>query len=261
MITIAIANQKGGVGKTTITLNLAHILSRSSQKKVLVIDNDPQGNLTNSFIKDQPHITSHIFNLYDGKPVKPAVITPKLHLLWADITLAPVSERDFTVIFKLKEGIKHLKTNQGSLYDYIFIDCLPSFGHLQLAALQAADYVLIPVKPSPYALAGMQALFQTIEKTKKYFNSDLKVLGILINQVDGRRVLIESEMEDALREAYGKLVFNNRIKKRVRLEESPSFQKSIIQYDPKSPGAHEFKKVARELKRRLKNMNKNEITK
>ena len=258
MVVIAIANQKGGVGKTTITLNLAHILSSSKKTSVLAVDNDPQGNLTRSFFKATPPIGAHVLNTYEGKPVTPAVIAPRLHLLWADISLAPVAERDFAVIFKLKEGIEQLKSDHGSSYDYILIDCLPSFGYLQLAALQVADMVLIPVRPSPYAFAGMQALFQTIDKTRKYFNPRLKVLGIVINQIDGRKLVIEREMEAALRETYGTVVFKDRIQKRVRVEESPSFQQGIIQYDPKSPAAGDFKKVAREMKRRIAAIYQNE---
>jgi len=254
MTIIAVANQKGGVGKTTITFNLAHILSSSRQSKVLAVDNDPQGNLTGSFIKDQLAVDGHVLNLYDGNPIKPTKITKRLHLLWADIALAPVAERDFAIIFKLKEGLERLNTEGGSSYDYAIIDCLPSFGHLQLAALQAADFVLIPVRPSPYALAGMQALFETIEKTRKYFNPHLKVVGIVVNQVDGRGMVIEREMESALRETFGKLVFKNRIHKRVRIEESPSFHQGIIQYDPRSSAAKDFKAILRELKRRIEKL-------
>jgi chromosome partitioning protein len=124
-----------------------------------------------------------------------------------------------------------------------------------LAALNAADYVLIPVKPAPYALGGMNDLFKTIEKTRKYFNPDLKILGIVINQVDGRNLVLQREMESALREAHGNLVFNSKIKKRIKLEESPVFHKSILQYDPKGPAAEDFKAVGNELIRRLKKKN------
>lgn len=258
MVVIAVANQKGGVGKTTIAFNLAHVLSSDKRTSILAIDNDPQGNLTRSFFNDQPPAEAHVLNLYDGKPVTPAVSTPRLHVLGADISLAPVAEREFSVIFKLKEGIEQLKLKNGTAYDHIIIDCLPALGHLQLAALQAADIVLIPVRPSPYALAGMQTLFQTINKTKKYFNPYLRVLGIVINQTDGRKIIIEREMEAALRETYGPLVFKNRIQKRVRIEESCSFQQSVSQYAPKSPAADDFKRVVRELKRRIMKINQNE---
>ena len=168
MTIIAIANQKGGVGKTTITFNLAHILSKGRQTSVLAIDNDPQGNLTGSFIKELPH-EAHVLNVYDGKPTEPIKIDPQLHLLCADISLAPVAERDFAVIFKLKEGIDLLKPKNSPAFDYILIDCLPSFGHLQLAAFHAADFVLIPIRPTPYALAGIARPIQNYWEDQEIF--------------------------------------------------------------------------------------------
>jgi chromosome partitioning protein len=251
MVTIAIANQKGGVGKTTIAFNLAQLLSRKRHKKVLAIDNDPQGNCTASFIADTDGKGGEILDAYDGKPLQPVSITKSLYLLGANINLAPVAEREFSVIFKLKEALGNLTRQDGPEFDYILIDCLPSFGHLHLAALNAADYLLIPVKPAPYAMAGMNDLFKTIEKIRKYFNPELKILGIVINQVDGRNLVLQREMESALREAHGNLVFKSKIKKRIKLEESPVFHKSILQYDPKGPAAEDFKALGNELIRRL----------
>jgi chromosome partitioning protein len=117
--------------------------------------------------------------------------------------------------------------------------------------LVAATYVLIPVKPAPYALAGLKDLFETIERARKYFNPNLKILGIIINQVDGRNFVMEREMEEALREGYGDLVFKNKIKKRIKIEESPAFQKSITEYNPKGPAAKEFKALTQEIFQRL----------
>ena len=249
MPAIAVSNQKGGVGKTTITFNLAQLLSNKKGIRVLVIDNDPQGNLTASFLENPADMTATTLELYDDKSVSPIPINNNLSLIGSNISLSPVAERDFQVVFKLKESINRLKTQ----FDYILIDCLPSFGHLHLAALNAADYVLIPVKPSPFSLLGMKDLLSTIDKARKYFNPDLKVLGIIINQADGRKPVIEKEMEHALREQYKDLVFKNKINKRVRVEESPSFHKSITDYDPKGPSAKEFKALAGELVRRIKN--------
>jgi chromosome partitioning protein len=124
-----------------------------------------------------------------------------------------------------------------------------------LAALNAADYVMIPVKPAPYALAGLSDLLKTIEKTRKYFNPTLKILGIVINQIDGRNLVLQREMESALREAHGDLVFKAKIKKRIKLEESPVFHKSILQYDPKGPAAEDFKTLGNEMIRRLNKKN------
>jgi chromosome partitioning protein len=167
--------------------------------------------------------------------------------------LAAVAERDFSVIFRLKESLKTMQTGYvPEKFDFIIIDCLPSFGNLHLAALNAADYVLIPVKPAPYALAGMKDLFETIKKAKKYFNANLKILGIVINQADGRKLIIEREMEKALREAHGEMVFKTKINKRVKFEESPAFQQAITQYSPKGLAAKEFEALTAEILQRLK---------
>ena len=257
MITIAITNQKGGVGKTTIAFNLSQIFASKRDARVIAIDNDPQGNMTSSFLEDPAELNANILDVYDGNPLEPVQISKSLYFVGSNITLAPVAERDFQVIFKLKEGIEKLIQNKGSgNYDYTIIDCMPSFGHLHLAALNAADYVLIPVKPAPYALAGLKDLFATIKKAKRYFNPSLKILGIIINQVDGRRPIMEREMEGVLRETYGKMVLKAKINKRVKVEECPAFQKPITVYDPKGPSAQEFKALVREIIRRLKNENK-----
>jgi chromosome partitioning protein len=252
MIKLAIANQKGGVGKTTIAFNLAQILSERPGTKVLAIDNDPQGNLTSSFLENAAELKANILDAYEEKELKPQRISNNLDFLGSNISLAPVAERDFQIIFRLKESIQKIQ-NPPSLktYDYVVIDCLPSFGHLHLAALNAVDYVVVPVKLSPYALAGMKDLFNTIERVKKYFNPNIMVLGIIINQVDGRKLVMEREMEEALRENYGDLVLKSKISKRVKLEESPAFQKSIIEYNAKGPAAAEFKALARELLQRI----------
>ncbi len=223
MITIAVANQKGGVGKTTISFNLAQILAQKYKYKVLAIDNDPQGNLTSSFLEDPSLLKGNILDAYEGKDLNPEKISDNLQFLGANITLAPVAERSFYVIFKLKESLENLyKSSNSSNYDFAIIDCLPSFGHLHLSALNASDYILIPVKPAPYSLAGMKDLFDIIEKTKKHINPSLDVLGIVINQVDGRRPILQREMEEALREAYESLVFKAMINKRIKVEESPA---------------------------------------
>ena len=257
MVTIAVANQKGGVGKTTIAFNLAQILAVQQEKNILAVDNDPQANLTSSFLEKPIESEANVITAYDEEPLMPQKISESIGLLGSDTNLAAVAERDFSVIFRLKESLKTLQTGPESKnFDFVIIDCLPSFGHLHLAALSAADYVLIPVKPAPYALAGMKDLFETIKKAKKYFNANLKILGIVINQFDGRKPLIEREMEQVLREAYGELVFKTKINKRVKFEESPAFQQAITQYCPKEPAAKEFEALTAEILQRL---NQNEL--
>ena len=189
-------------------------------------------------------------------------MSKNLYFIGSNIRLSTIAERDFQVIFKLKEALATFRKEKPvgktgkpipKPFDYTIIDCLPSFGHLHLAALNAADYVLIPVKPAPYALAGMKDLFATIDKAKKYFNPKLKILGIIINQFDGRKPVMEREMEAILRETYSDLVLKTKINKRVKIEESPAFQQGITAYDPKGPSAQEFKSLAREILRRIKN--------
>jgi chromosome partitioning protein len=252
MITIAVANQKGGVGKTTISYNLAQTLAMNNRRRVLTIDNDPQGNLTSSFLENLEQMTANILEAYDGNAVEPMQISKNLYLFGSNISLAPVAERDFQVVFKLKETLERLQ-NQ---FDFAIVDCMPSFGHLHLAALNAANCVLIPVKPAPYALAGMKDLISTIRQAKKYFNPKLMILGILINQVDGRKPIMEREMEKVLRETYKDMVLKSRINKRIRVEESPAFHEAIIAYDPNGPASKEFKAVTRELLRRISLMQK-----
>ena len=256
MIKLAIANQKGGVGKTTIAYNLAQILAGKRATKVLAVDNDPQGNLTYSFLEDPAELKVNILSAYVGNPVTPEQVTKNLFLLGSSIALASVAERDFQVIFKLKEFLETL-AQESPAYDYCIIDCLPSFGHLHLAALNAADYVLIPVKPAPYALSGLKDLFDTIDKARNYFNPALKVLGIILNQVDGRKPVMEREMEEVLRDTYGDLVLKCKINKRVKIEESPAFQQPITDYAPKGPSADELKKITNEIVWRIKNDRKN----
>ena len=262
MIIIAVANQKGGVGKTTIAFNLAHILAGKRRTKVLAVDNDPQGNLTSSFVESPLVAKASILNAYEDNPLEPMQVSKNLFFIGSDISLSMIAERDFQAVFKLKEALRRLCMKRNAIgksgepasrhFDYVILDCLPSFGLLHLAALNAADYVLVPVKAAPYSLAGMKDLFATIDKAKKYFNHSLQILGIVINQRDGRRPIIEREMENALRKTYSDLVLKARINKRVKIEESPAFNKGIVAYDPKGPAAREFKSLADEILERIK---------
>lgn len=247
MPVIAIANQKGGVGKTTLTFNLAKELAGKGHK-VLAMDNDPQGNLTGAFLEDPTTLKADILDIYEDRPnVTPHAISPQLDLIGANIHLSKVADGNFEVVYKLKEGLEGMK----SRYDFILIDCLPSFGFLKMAALNFAEYVLIPTKPAPFALMGLKDLFNTIDKAKKRINKDLKILGIVLNLVEGRATTIGKELEDTLRETYGDLVFSAKIAKGTKLEESPSFNQSITEYDPQGKPALQFTAFLKEFLERL----------
>lgn len=246
MPTIAIANQKGGVGKTTVAFNLAKGLAGHGYN-TLVIDNDPQGNLTSAFLEDRGTVTSNVLDLYDTEQpdITPQHIQDNLDLIGANIHLSKVAERDFNVIFRLDEGLEAIEGR----YDFILIDCLPSFGHLNMAALIAADYVIIPTKPSPFAIEGLRDIFDTIAGVQKRLNHDLQLLGLVLNLVE--RTIIGRELEEAIRETQGDLVFQTAIHKATKLEASPASNQSIMEYEPQGKPAGQFHAFVDEFLERI----------
>ncbi len=245
---ISVINQKGGVGKTTIAFNLAKGLANKGFK-VLAIDNDPQGNLTSAFLEDPTSMTADVKDFYDGDSTTPVpqIISKNLHLIGANIRLSKISDGDLDVIFMLKEGLEPIKKD----YDFIIIDCLPSFGYLNQASLNASNLVLIPTKPAPFALEGLRDLFESVEKTKRRFNNNLRIVGILLNLVEGRKTVMGTEIEEVLREDYQTKVFDTVIHRGVVVEESPVNNESVIEYDPKSKQAKEFTNLLNEFLKRV----------
>jgi chromosome partitioning protein len=248
MITIAVANLKGGVGKTTISFNLSSELAKKRGIKVLAVDNDSQSHLTGAILKNSSDLSANIIHAYQGKKITPQVVNKSLHIIGSDGRLAQITDGDIDTLFRLKESLE----TKNSIYDYAIIDCLPSSSFVQMAGLAATDYVLIPVKPSSFDLKGLVDFMKNVEKIRNRLNPALKILGIVINQFDGRKTCYERDLEKALRETYNKLVFKVRINKRVDIATSPAFNKSITEYAPKSLSAIEFRSFTREVLKRVK---------
>jgi chromosome partitioning protein len=224
---VAVANQKGGVGKTTLAMNLATGLSLCGFK-TLAIDNDPQGNLTSYLLDDhQVSLHSHVIQLYDGIQAEPQMVSENLFLFGADKQLSTVPERGFDAVYGLKEGLERLDED----FDYVVIDCLPGLENLLLASLTAADNVLIPLEPAPFPVLGLSDLMDTIDKTKKRLNPNLDVMGIVFNKVDGHSIVMEKEIIEALKDAYGNLLFETKLIKRIKVAESTGTHTSIFKYD------------------------------
>ena len=246
---IAIANQKGGVGKTTTAINLGASLAVAEQK-TLVIDMDPQGNATSGLGIDRGAISSSMYEvLVDREPLEKAVIE---HVHFPFLNLAPSDQELVGAEVQLVEQKEREKLLRKSLeqvrekYDYILVDCPPSLGLLTLNTLAAADSVLIPIQCEFYALQGLTQLLNTVTVVQQSLNPRLQVEGVLLTMYD-QRLNLSRQVADEAKEYFGDKVYTVTIPRNVRLAEAPSFGKPIVVYDILSVGAQSYLALAQEI--------------
>ena len=249
---IAIANQKGGVGKTTTSINLSASFS-VLEHRTLLIDADPQANASSGLGLNPQEVTSSIYEVMIGEtPIREAIrktnvpnldmLPAHIDLVGAELELVNFTERE-TLMRRILEEVR-------SEYEFIIIDCAPSLGLITVNALTAADSVLIPVQCEYFALEGLGKLLNTIKIVQNNLNPDLNIEGILLTMYDNRLRLSNQVLED-VRTHFKSFVFNTVIYRNVRLSEAPSFQKPVLMYEATSKGAVNYLNLAREILQKL----------
>jgi chromosome partitioning protein len=248
---ICVANQKGGVGKTTTAVNLSASLA-AAEKKVLLVDMDPQGNASSGVGIDKASLESSIYDLIiNGEDPNDLILSTELKTLQviaatpdlagAELELIDIPEREM----QLKKILANLKGD----YDFIIIDCPPSLGLLTLNAMTAADSVIVPLQTEFYAMEGLSQIVRTIGLVQKGLNPGLRIEGIVLTMYDGRNNL-SRQVEEEIRAHFGEQVFRTVIPRNIRLSEAPSHGKPVILYDITSRGAVAYLEMAKELMQR-----------
>lgn len=245
---ISVANQKGGVGKTTTTVNLGACLA-SLGKKVLLVDMDAQGNATSGVGIRKPDVTQAIYDvLVNELPIADATLVTEhenLSIVPATLQLAG-AEIELTSMMARESRLKGSLAEVTDLYDYILIDCPPSLGHLTINSFTASDSILIPVQCEYYALEGLSQLLNTVRLVQKHFNPELEIEGVLLTMYDARTNL-GNEVVAEVRKYFREKVYETIIPRNIRLSEAPSHGKPIIDYDPRSRGAEVYQALAKEV--------------
>lgn len=245
---ISVANQKGGVGKTTTTINLAASIADRGYR-VLIVDIDPQGNATSGLGIEKSEIDKDIYNvLIDEVPLKETIhhtSTKKLDIVPATINLSG-AETELISMMARETRLKSAIDTVNDDYDFIFVDCPPSLGQLSINAFTASDSILIPVQSEYYAMEGLSQLLNTIRLVQKHFNKDLGVEGVLLTMLDARTNL-GAEVVKEVQSYFNKKVYKTIIPRITKLAEAPSYGQPITEYAPRSRGAKVYDDLAKEV--------------